>query len=81
MAQLYVCDKTGSVTRPVKELKRFERIALEPGETRSVSWELPISELAFWNLQMKRVVESGQFELWVAGDSDSGEPVLFEVNN
>ncbi|MBP9000346.1 MAG: beta-glucosidase BglX [Bacteroidales bacterium] len=81
VAQLYVCDKTGSVTRPVKELKRFERIALEPGETRSVSWELPISELAFWNLQMKRVVESGQFELWVAGDSDSGEPVLFEVNN
>jgi beta-glucosidase len=81
VAQLYVCDKIGSVTRPVKELKRFDRIALDPGETRTVSWKLPIDELAFWNLQMKRVVESGQFELWVAGDSVSGEPVLFEVNN
>jgi beta-glucosidase len=79
VAQLYVCDKTGSVTRPVKELKMFDRIALASGETRTVSWKLPISELAFWNLQMKRVVEPGQFELWVAGDSVSGEPILFEV--
>jgi beta-glucosidase len=79
VAQLYVCDKTGSVTRPVKELKKFERIALNPGETRTVIWNLPISELAFWNLQMEKVVEPGQFALWVSGDSASGEPILFEV--
>lgn len=79
VAQLYVCDKTGSVTRPVKELKKFERITLEPGETRTVMWTLPVNDLAFWNLQMEKVVEPGQFDLWVAGDSVSGDPVLFEV--
>jgi len=80
IAQLYVCDKTGSVTRPVKELKFFERITLNPGESKSVNWTLPVKELAFWDLEMDLNVESGQFELWVAGDSVSGEPVLFEVH-
>lgn len=78
-AQLYICDKSGSVTRPVRELKRFERVSLVPGETRTLRWEMPVSELAFWNLNMEHVVEPGKFELWVAGDSASGDPVLFEV--
>ena len=80
VAQLYVCDKTGSVTRPVKELKFFERITLNPGESKTVDWELPVSELAFRDLNMDLTVEPGRFELWVAGDSVSGEPVLFEVH-
>lgn len=50
IAQLYVQDKVASVTRPVKELKRFARVTLKPGEKKTVSFELPISELAFWNL-------------------------------
>jgi beta-glucosidase len=69
VAQLYVQDRFGSVTRPVKELKRFERIALKSGESRSVSFSLPIEELAFWNIDMKKVVEAGDFNLWVGGDS------------
>lgn len=69
VAQLYVQDRFGSVTRPVKELKRFERIALKSGESRSVSFSLPIQELAFWNIDMKKVVEAGDFNLWVGGDS------------
>jgi beta-glucosidase len=40
---------------------------------------MPVSELAFWNLNMEHIVEPGKFELWVAGDSASGDPVLFEV--
>lgn len=81
IAQLYVQDKVGSVTRPVKELKRFSRITLKPGEKKSVSFELPVSELAFWNIDMKHVVEAGDFNLWVAPDSQSGSPVSFKVTD
>lgn len=79
VAQLYVQDKVGSVTRPVKELKRFARVTLKPGEKKNVSFELPISELAFWNIDMAKVVEPGDFALWVASDSQSGEEVFFKV--
>lgn len=81
IAQLYVQDKVGSVTRPVKELKRFSRITLKPGEKKNVSFELPVSELAFWNIDMKHVVEAGDFNLWVAPDSQSGSPVSFKVTD
>ncbi len=79
VAQLYVQDKVGSVVRPVKELKRFERVTLAPGEAKTITFELPVSELAFWNIDMEYVVEPGDFRLWVAGDSASGEPVEFVV--
>ena len=80
IAQLYICDKTGSVTRPVRELKHFERITLDPGESKTVTWTLPVSMLAFRDLNMDLTTEPGQFELWVAGNSVSGDPVLFEVH-
>lgn len=79
VAQLYVQDCVGSVVRPVKELKRFQRVELAPGQTKTVTFELPVSELAFWNIDMEYVVEPGDFRLWVAGDSDSGNPVNFVV--
>ena len=79
VAQLYIQDKVGSVTRPVKELKRFTRVTLKPGEKKNVSFELPVSELAFWNIDMVKVVEPGDFGLWVATDSQSGEEVFFKV--
>lgn len=79
VAQLYVQDKVGSVTRPVKELKRFTRVTLKPGEKKTISFELPVSELAFWNIDMKKVVEPGDFALWVAPDSQTGEEILFRV--
>ncbi|WP_026320255.1 beta-glucosidase BglX [Phocaeicola barnesiae] len=81
VAQLYVQDKVGSVTRPVKELKRFARITLKPGEKKNVSFELPISELAFWNIDMQHTVEAGDFNLWVAPDSQSGTPITFKVTD
>ena len=79
VAQLYVQDCVGSVVRPVKELKRFARVELAPGETKTLTFELPVAELAFWNIDMEYVVEPGDFRLWVAGDSDSGNPVNFVV--
>ena len=79
VVQLYVQDMVGSVVRPVKELKRFDRVVLAPGQTKTVTFELPVAELAFWNIDMEYVVEPGDFRLWVAGDSASGEPVGFVV--
>lgn len=79
VAQLYVQDKMGSVTRPVKELKRFARVTLKPGEKKNVSFELPVSELAFWNIDRMKTVEPGDFALWVAPDSQTGEEVFFRV--
>ena len=77
--QLYVRDLVGSVVRPVRELKRFERVTLEPGQSAELSFELPVSELAFWNADMEYVVEPGDFMVWVAPDSDSGTPLDFKV--
>ncbi len=79
VVQLYVRDLVGSVARPVKELKAFRRVSLAPGDSSEVEFELPVSELAFWNIDGECVVEPGDFLLWVAGDSASGEPVAFSV--
>ena len=79
VVQLYVHDLYGSLARPVKELKDFEKITLKPGETKTVSFTLPASALAFTGLDLQPVVESGDFELWVAGDSASGTPVKFAI--
>ena len=79
VVQVYVRDLVGSVTRPVKELKCFERVSLKAGEKRSIELAVPVSDLAFWGLDGKKRVEPGEFRLWVAGDSDSGVPLSFKV--
>ena len=79
VVQVYVRDLVGSLTRPVKELKGFERIELDPGENRIVTLRIPVRELAFWGLDGNKKVESGEFQLWVAGDSASGDPLTFSV--
>ena len=79
VAQLYVRDLVGSIARPVKELKGFQRVALNAGESKVVDFSLPVSALAFWNINNEYIVEPGDFQLWVATDSDSGEPVGFTV--
>lgn len=79
VAQLYVRDLVGSIARPVKELKGFQRVALNAGESKVVNFSLPVSALAFWNINNEYIVEPGDFQLWVATDSASGEPVGFTV--
>ncbi|MFL6727432.1 MAG: glycoside hydrolase family 3 N-terminal domain-containing protein [Sphingomicrobium sp.] len=61
IVQLYVRDDAASVTRPVIELKRFQRVTLQPGERRTVTFELTPDDLSLWNPQMKRVEEPGTF--------------------
>jgi beta-glucosidase len=58
-----VRDDEASITRPVLELKRFQRVTLRPGERRTLTFTLDPEDLALWNLQMKRVVEPGTFTI------------------
>lgn len=67
--QLYLRDCFSSVTRPVKELKGFEKVFLEPGERKTVSFVLGFDELALWDINMDFVVEPGEFEVKIGGSS------------
>jgi beta-glucosidase len=69
VVQLYIRDLVSSVTRPVKELKGFERITLGPGEKRTIALDISPDHLAFWNLDMQRVVEPGEFAIMVGSKS------------
>ncbi|MCX8475505.1 MAG: glycoside hydrolase family 3 C-terminal domain-containing protein [Sphingomonas sp.] len=69
VVQLYVRDDLASVTRPVKELKRFERVSLQPGEKKTVTFTLTPRDLSLWNVDMKRVVEPGTFTISSGPDS------------
>jgi beta-glucosidase len=79
IVQLYVRDLAASVTRPVRELKQFRCVALRPGQTRRVSFRLRAAELAFHDERMRRVVEPGQFHLWIGGSAEGGLRGEFEV--
>ncbi|HUO01145.1 MAG TPA: glycoside hydrolase family 3 N-terminal domain-containing protein [Rhizomicrobium sp.] len=68
VVQLYIRDEVSSVTRPIKELKGFQRVSLRPGEQKTVTFTLGPEALGFWNEQMKRVVEPGAFDI-MAGDN------------
>jgi beta-glucosidase len=79
IAQLYVQDCFGSVTRPVKELKRFERISLQAGEKKTLTFLLPVADLAFYDVNMQKNVEPGDFNLWVGTNSREGLRTSFSV--
>jgi beta-glucosidase len=80
VVQLYVRDRLGSVTRPVRELKAFERVALEPGQRREVRFLLAAQSLAFWSRANRMQVEPGEFDLWVGGSSSATLHATFEVD-
>jgi beta-glucosidase len=67
--QLYIRDCVSSVTRPIKELKGFERVYLQPGQTQRVTMEIAFEQLAFHDLNMNRIVEPGMFEVMVGTSS------------
>lgn len=70
VVQLYLHDPIASVTRPVKELRGFKRVRIEPGEKKSVSFSLGKDELGFYNAAMKFVIEPGKIEVMVGSSSD-----------
>lgn len=69
VVQLYVRDKVSSVTRPVRELKGFQRVTLKPGESRTVTFTVGPEALQMWNDHMERVVEPGAFEIMTGSNS------------
>ena len=76
--QLYIRDVAASVTRPVKELKGFRKIALRKGEVQTVTFEVSEREIAFLNADFVRRPEAGEFRLWIAQSSDDdGRPATF----
>jgi beta-glucosidase len=79
VVQMYIRDQVSSVTRPVKELKGFRRITLAPGETKTVEFTLGPDALAFYNEDMRRVVEPGLFDVMVGGNSVDLIKTVLEV--
>jgi beta-glucosidase len=79
VAQLYVQDLVGSITRPVRELKGFQRVHLKPGESREVSFQLSADDLAFYGRNMTRATEPGAFHAWIGGSSTADLRADFEL--
>lgn len=77
IVQFYVGDPVASVSRPVKELKGFQRIAIQPGETKRVEFTVSKRDLQFWNNGW--IVEPGQFNVWIAPSSEGGLEGKFEL--
>jgi beta-glucosidase len=72
VVQLYLRDEAASVTRPLRSLKGFGRVSLEPGEAREVRFTLRPEDLSLYDLTMRRVVEPGAFRVFVGGSSEGG---------
>ncbi|MFA6133028.1 MAG: glycoside hydrolase family 3 N-terminal domain-containing protein [Phycisphaerae bacterium] len=72
IVQCYIRDRVASTTRPVKELKGFARIGLQPGQTQRVSFVLGFDELSFFGPDNRRIVEPGEFTIWVGPNSNEG---------
>ena len=80
VVQLYIRDIASSAgPRPVRELKDFRKVFLQPGESRSVTFAISWRELGYYDTKGHWLAEPGKFQLWIAKDSASGEPVDFEL--
>jgi len=79
LVQVYVRDVLAQTVRPRRQLKGFKRVALEPGETKKVEIEVPVASLGY-SLNGKYIVEPGDFEAWVAPDSDAGKKLVVTVD-
>ena len=79
VVQLYIHDTAASVTRPVKELKGFQRVTLQPGEKKRVEFVLTAEQLGFWNRRMRFTVEPGDFKVMVGANSEDLIEATFEI--
>ncbi|OAB29823.1 beta-glucosidase [Flavobacterium fryxellicola] len=79
VVQLYIRDLVGSVTRPVKELKGFQKINLKKGEKRTVTFEIGIEELKFYNSDLQFIAEPGSFDVFVGTNSSTVNKVSFKL--
>lgn len=79
VAQLYVRDLAGNVTRPVRELKGFQRVRVEPGQTITVSFALRAADLAFFGRRQQELIEPGEFHAWIGGSSATELRTSFRI--
>ncbi|HLH08717.1 MAG TPA: glycoside hydrolase family 3 N-terminal domain-containing protein [Terriglobales bacterium] len=79
VVQLYIRQQGTSVTRPVRELKGFQKVVLAPGESKRVEFKLGRDEFAFWNIDMKDVVEPAKVTIWVGPNSIEGSEAAFTI--
>ncbi len=79
VVQLYVHDRVAPTSRPVRELKGFQRVALKPGEHKTVNFTVKANDLGSYDPAMHWIVSSGTYDVWVAPDSASGIQGTFEV--
>ena len=77
--QMYVQDVTASMSRPVKQLRGFEKVNLKPGETQTISFPIDVEALKFWNQQMKYDAEPGKFNVFIGVDSARVNKGEFEL--
>jgi beta-glucosidase len=81
VVQLYIRDLVASVSRPVKELKGFEKISLEPGEAEKVSFTLTKEDLHYYGTSRHWGVDPGTIRLWVGPDATQGLEASFEIES
>lgn len=79
VVQLYIRDVVSSVTRPVKELKDFSKINLKPGEKKTVTFTITPDKLSFYNRDMKKIIEPGDFEIMVGTSSVVNQKIKFTI--
>lgn len=79
VAQLYLHNTVASVSQPVRELKGFQRLQLQPGQSQHIEFKLGFDDLAFYNADVKRVVEPGTFDVYVGGSSQAEKAGSFTV--
>jgi beta-glucosidase len=79
VVQMYLRDMVGSVTRPVKELKGFQKISLKAGESKTVSFKIGINDLKFYNYDLKYVAEPGDFKVFIGGNSRDVKEANFKL--
>ena len=79
IVQLYIRDVVGSITRPVKELKGFQKIFLKAGESKTVTFTIDGKLLEFYNSDLEKVVEPGEYHIFIGKDSDTSNKVSLKV--
>jgi len=79
VVQLYIRDLVGSSTRPVKELKSFQKIELKAGESKKVSFTISVNDLKFYNYDLKYVAEPGDFKVFIGGNSRDVKEADFKL--
>lgn len=79
IVQMYIKDVKASTSRPVRELKGFDKVLLQPGETKTVTFEIGLDALSFFNQEMVYGAETGEFKVFIGGDSRTNNEASFEL--